>query len=56
MGDRTLTLHHLPLKGIPLADTKEEVLKHLHRVWGFTVRLDTVDSAGVVVESDLCPD
>ena len=56
MGDRTLTLHHLPHNGIPLADTKEQVLKHLHRLWGFTVKLDTVNTDGEVLQTDQCPE
>jgi spore cortex formation protein SpoVR/YcgB (stage V sporulation) len=29
-----------------LSDNAFEVLKHLHRLWGFTVRLETVDEQG----------
>ena len=55
-GDRTLTLRHLPNNGIPLADTRNEVLKHLHRLWGFTIKLETVDSDGEVGQTDQCPE
>ena len=42
--DRSLTLRHTPYNRRPLhADSAQEVLKHLHRLWGFTVRLETVD-------------
>lgn len=56
VGDRTLTLHHLPHNGIPLADTKEQVLMHLHRLWGFTIRLDTVSAEGDILKSEFCPE
>jgi spore cortex formation protein SpoVR/YcgB (stage V sporulation) len=55
-GDRTLTLRHLPNNGIPLADTRSEVLKHLHRLWGFSIKLETVDGDGEVSHTDQCPD
>ena len=38
-GDRALTLRHTPHKGVPLADSKGEVLKHLHYLWQFDVKL-----------------
>jgi stage V sporulation protein R len=38
--DRSLTLRHTPLQSSAAArDSAQEVLKHLHRLWGFTVRL-----------------
>lgn len=55
LGDRTLTLRHIPHQGIPLAESRSEVLKHLHRLWGFEVELETLDEAGEVVDIDLCP-
>ncbi|TJY56750.1 SpoVR family protein [Sinimarinibacterium sp. CAU 1509] len=44
-GDRSLTLRHRQHRGRPLNEATEEVLKHLHRLWGFNVRLVTVDDA-----------
>jgi len=55
LGDRTLTLHHVPHNGIPLTDTKEEVLKHCRRLWGFSVKLDTVNANGEILQSNKCP-
>ena len=44
-GDRTLTLRHNRHRGIPLAEnTKEAVLKHIRRLWGYTVVLDEPES------------
>jgi spore cortex formation protein SpoVR/YcgB (stage V sporulation) len=54
-GDRSLTLRHLPHNNIPLSDTRQEVLKHLHRLWGFTVKLETMDNEGNVQKTDFCP-
>ena len=55
-GDRGLTLRHLPNNGIPLAGTRDEVLKHLHRLWGFSIKLETVDNEGEVKHTDHCPE
>ncbi len=38
-GDRSLTLKYTPHQGIPLADSKDEVLKHLYYLWQFDVKL-----------------
>src|SRR5512147_2286468 len=47
-GDRALTLHHTQHNGRPLGDSAQEVLKHVARLWGFGVHLETVDGAGNV--------
>jgi spore cortex formation protein SpoVR/YcgB (stage V sporulation) len=47
-GDRSLVLRYTPFQGIPLADSCRDVLKHLHQLWGFDVRLETVDAQGTV--------
>ncbi len=54
-GDRSLTLRHTQYHRKPLADSVVEVLKHLHRLWGFTVRLETVDEHGKVELVGECP-
>jgi spore cortex formation protein SpoVR/YcgB (stage V sporulation) len=41
-GDRSLTLRHYQYNRRPLADSLDEVMKHLGRLWGFDVRLETV--------------
>ena len=53
-GDRTLTLRHVPHQDVPLADTREQVLKHLHRLWGFDVKLETFDAEGQVKSTEEC--
>ena len=51
-GDRTLTLRHVLHNNVPLAETSSEVLKHLHRLWGFGVKLETVDPDGTVTNTE----
>ena len=45
-GDRSLTLRHVRHRGRPLDDDAGRVMAHLHRLWGFPVRLETVDADG----------
>lgn len=47
-GDRSMTLRHFVHNRRPLGDTHEEMLRHIRRLWGFTVRLETVDAEGRV--------
>jgi spore cortex formation protein SpoVR/YcgB (stage V sporulation) len=47
-GDRSLTLRHYSYNRRPLAGTVDEMLKHIRRLWGFDVRLESVDEAGNV--------
>jgi stage V sporulation protein R len=53
-GDRSLTLRHVQYKRRPLHGNTEEVLKHLRRLWGFTVRIETVDDDGRVIKTCEC--
>ncbi len=45
-GDRSLTLRHTRYNRKPLSDTTGEILKHLYRLWGFSVRLEAVHEDG----------
>ncbi len=45
-GDRSLTLRHTRHRGRPLDRDAGRVLASLQRLWGFTVRLEAVDSEG----------
>ncbi|HET6599406.1 MAG TPA: SpoVR family protein [Burkholderiaceae bacterium] len=47
-GDRSLTLRHTQYNDRPLHETAQEVLKHVARLWGFGVELESVDAAGDV--------
>ena len=54
--DRSLTLRHTRYHRRPLhPETTDEVLKHLHRLWGFTVRMEAVDEEGKVELVGECP-
>ncbi|MGN6390299.1 MAG: SpoVR family protein, partial [Burkholderiaceae bacterium] len=53
-GDRCLTLRHTQFQRRPLNRQTDEVLKHVARLWGFDVRLDTVDEQGRVLQSHDC--
>jgi stage V sporulation protein R len=55
-GDRSLTLRYVPSRHIPLADSHAEVLKHLHRLWGFDIKLEQKDEDGTVTLLSSCPD
>ena len=47
-GDRSLTLRHTRHNNRPLHDGAQEVLKHVARLWGFGVNLESVDQWGDV--------
>ncbi len=53
-GDRSLTLRHIPQDRVPLGKDTEEVLRHVHRLWGFDVHLMSVDEGDTVAEYH-CP-
>ncbi len=55
-GDRSLTLHHYRFDRKPLDEkTANEVLKHVHRLWGFDVHLFSMQDDQVKQEFN-CPD
>ena len=54
-GDRSLTLRYVPQNCVPLADSKKEVIKHLYRLWGFSVKLEQVDADGTKTVIGQCP-
>ena len=49
-GDRSLTLRHFQHKDRPLHDGAHEVLKHVARLWGFGVQLESVNGKGDVTK------
>lgn len=54
-GDRSITLHHYRFDRKPLDDnTANEVLKHVHRLWGFDVHLYSIEDNHVKQEFH-CP-
>lgn len=54
-GDRSLTLHHYRFDRKPLEEkTTNEVLKHIHRLWGFPVNLYSMEDNRIKQEFH-CP-
>ncbi|MDA8384358.1 MAG: SpoVR family protein [Betaproteobacteria bacterium] len=47
-GDRSLTLRHTVHNRQPLHENTEEVMRHLARLWGFPVRLESMADDGRV--------
>lgn len=55
-GDRSLTLRYVAQNRVPLAANFQQVLKHLHRLWGFTVYLEQQQDDGSAELIGQCPD
>ena len=49
-GDRSLTLRHFQHNDRPLHDGAAEVLKHVARLWGFGVQLESVNARGDITK------
>jgi stage V sporulation protein R len=47
-GDRSLTLRHTQHNDRPLHNDAQEVLKHVARLWGFGVQLESCNSQGEI--------
>ncbi|SNY55355.1 Stage V sporulation protein SpoVR/YcgB, involved in spore cortex formation [Arsukibacterium tuosuense] len=54
--DRALTLRYIPQQRVPLAKNAPEVLKHLHRLWGFDVILEQLNQDGSNERLARCPE
>jgi spore cortex formation protein SpoVR/YcgB (stage V sporulation) len=54
-GDRSLTLQYIPQNRIPLDPSYHEVMKHLHRLWGFDVILEELKETGRRERLAVCP-
>ncbi|MBI2792244.1 MAG: SpoVR family protein [Gammaproteobacteria bacterium] len=54
-GDRSLTLRYTMRHRRPLAESAQEVLKHLYTLWGFPIKLETVGDDGQVHLIYQCP-
>ena len=55
-GNRSLTLRYVPNNEIPLSNNHKEVLKHLHRLWGFTVTLEQINEDASIITLSSCPE
>jgi stage V sporulation protein R len=49
-GDRALTLRHFQHNDRPLAEGAHEVLRHVARLWGFGVHLESVNGRGDITK------
>ena len=47
-GDRSLTLRHFQHNDRPIDDSGQEVLKHVARLWGFGVHLESTNNKGEI--------
>jgi len=47
-GDRSLTLRHYMHDRRPLGESTPEMLRHIARLWGYDVRIESVDETGRV--------
>jgi spore cortex formation protein SpoVR/YcgB (stage V sporulation) len=54
-GNRSLTLRHITASNINLDETTSEVMKHLHKLWGFPVKLISEDANGEQYLLNQCP-
>ncbi|MGY8870078.1 MAG: SpoVR family protein [Pseudomonadales bacterium] len=54
-GNRSLTLRHFIHNKQPLGEDTEEVLKHIHTLWGFDVHLESVTPERATAASFHCP-
>ncbi|MCC6075031.1 SpoVR family protein [Pseudomonas sp. GCM10022188] len=54
-GDRSLTLRHYQHERKPLGSSTEDVLRHLHRLWGFDVHLDSMQGEQRVAAQHMPP-
>ncbi|WP_333606500.1 SpoVR family protein [Arsukibacterium sp.] len=55
-SDRALTLRYIPQNRVPLAESAKEVLRHLHRLWGFEVILQQQQEDGSLTILYRCPE
>jgi stage V sporulation protein R len=54
-GDRSLTLRHQQHDRKPLGGSTDEVLKHLHRLWGFDVHLQSMQDDKLIATHHMPP-
>ncbi len=54
-GDRSLTLRHFQHQRKPLHDSSTDVLKHVHRLWGFPVTLES-SWQDQIIGRHVCPE
>lgn len=56
-GDRSLTLRHIRRDNRPLdSNDAKEVMRHLYKLWGFNVKLESLDDQNQVITTLQCPE
>jgi len=53
-GDRSLTLRHTQYLRRPLDKSAYEVIKHVARLWGFDVKLESIDEKEKIIKTFEC--
>jgi spore cortex formation protein SpoVR/YcgB (stage V sporulation) len=53
-GDRSLTLRHFMHNRRPLGESTPEMLRHIARLWGYNVRIESVDQDDKVRMVGIC--
>lgn len=51
-GDRSLSVRHAQHRNRPLTEDSEKVMRYLARLWGFPVRLETVNAQGRQIDTE----
>ncbi|MCS5711858.1 SpoVR family protein [Candidatus Berkiella aquae] len=54
-GDRSLTLRYTQRNRRPIGHTKDEVVKHLYRLWKFPIRLEMLNDENQIQILSECP-
>ncbi len=54
-GDRSLTLRYIPHDRAPLDKSRQQVMKHIHRLWGFDVHMEQLNDDGSIDLLDSIP-
>jgi spore cortex formation protein SpoVR/YcgB (stage V sporulation) len=52
-GDRSLTLRHYMHDRRPLGESTPEMLRHVARLWGYTVKIESIDQDGVAHQAGI---
>jgi spore cortex formation protein SpoVR/YcgB (stage V sporulation) len=53
-GDRSLTLRHFMHNRRPLGESTPEMLRHIGRLWGYNVRIESVDQDDIIRMAGVC--
>lgn len=51
LGDRTLILRHIQYQNRSLNNDVNSMMKYLHQLWGFNVKLESVHEDGIIVKT-----